>query len=238
MGWTADSREPVLSLESITPPPPEVRAPPATQKGRIPYEHLSKPTRQDRRTCAVHRSAAGCLRAQPCAHSGARLCGQLRDRPGPVEGNSDLGQRKPQRLAGARPDSDAVLIDPSSADVNNVSTITIEYDHTKTKGGSVYQGLDRPRGFAVAPGDESKIQCLNCAAPVRSEPTGSDTWSVTFQVRPLVAAPSAITFHARLRAGAPHLTGSSLPPGGSATPRGGLVLLPGVKPHAQNSSPH
>ena len=130
-----------------------------------------------------------------------------------------------------------VLIDPSSADVNNVSTITIEYDHTKTKGGSVYQGLDRPRGFAVAPGDESKIQCLNCAAPVRSEPTGSDTWSVTFQVRPLVAAPSAITFQARLRAGAHYFTGSSLALGGSATPGSGLGLLQVVKPQAKNGSP-
>src|SRR5919109_3930584 len=130
-----------------------------------------------------------------------------------------------------------VLIDPASADVNNVSTITIEYDHTKTKAGSVYQGPDRPRGFPVAAGDQSKVQCLNCDAPVRSEPTGSDTWSVTFQVRPLVPAPSAITFQARLRAGAHYFTGSSLALGGSATPGGGLGQLQVVKPQAKNGSP-
>jgi uncharacterized repeat protein (TIGR01451 family) len=130
-----------------------------------------------------------------------------------------------------------VLIDPASADVNNVSTITIEYDHTKTKGGSVFQGLDRPRAFAVAGGDESKIQCLNCNAPVRSEPTGSDTWSVTFQVRPLVATKSAITFQARLRAGAHYFTGSSLALGGDATPGGGLGLLQVMKPQAKSGSP-
>jgi uncharacterized repeat protein (TIGR01451 family) len=130
-----------------------------------------------------------------------------------------------------------LLIDPASGDVNNVSTITIEYDHTKTKGGSVYQGLDRPRGFAVATGDESKVQCLNCASPVRSEPTGSDTWSVSFQVRPLVATKSAITFTTRLRAGAHYFTGSSLALGGTANPGGGLGQLQVSKPLPKSGSP-
>jgi uncharacterized repeat protein (TIGR01451 family) len=130
-----------------------------------------------------------------------------------------------------------VLIDAASADVNNVTTVTVEYDHTKTKGASVYQGLDRPAGFAVAAGDAGKIQCLNCDNPVRSEPTGSDTWSVSFQVKPLVAAPSAITFRTRLRAGAHYFTGSSLALGGTANPGSGLGQLQVVKPLPKSGSP-
>jgi uncharacterized repeat protein (TIGR01451 family) len=130
-----------------------------------------------------------------------------------------------------------VLFDPASADVNNVSTITIDYDHTKTKGSSTYQGLDRPLGLAVAAGDTSKIQCLNCDNPVRSEPTGSDTWSVSFQVRPLVATPSSITFRTRLRAGAHYFTGSSLALSGNASPGSGLGILQVPKPAPKTGSP-
>jgi uncharacterized repeat protein (TIGR01451 family) len=130
-----------------------------------------------------------------------------------------------------------VWLDPAAADVNNVSTVTIEYDHTKTKGSSVYQGLDRPRNFAVAAGDASKVECLNCSNPVRSEPTGSDTWSVSFQVRPLTAAKSAITFTMRLRAGAHYFTGSSLALSGTASPGGGLGVLQVSKPAPKSGSP-
>jgi uncharacterized repeat protein (TIGR01451 family) len=130
-----------------------------------------------------------------------------------------------------------VLIDPASADVNNVTTVTVEYDHTKTKGASVYQGLDRPGGFAVAAGDGGKVQCLNCDNPARSEPTGTDTWSVSFQVKPLVAAKSAITFRTRLRAGAHYFTGSSLALGGTANPGGGLGQLQVMKPAPKSGSP-
>ena len=116
------------------------------------------------------------------------------------------------------------LIDAKASDVNTVTPITVTYE--RTNGGK--PGIENVIGFAST--DNTKLQCLDCSNPTRNEPTGAAQWSVTFNVKPLVAGEQSITFSGRLAAGSHLNTGSSLSMGGTPALGTLQVSKPGAKP--------
>ena len=88
----------------------------------------------------------------------------------------------------------------------NSRTFTISFDHTKTPGGSVIPGIENLTAFA-ATGSGVSIT----SGPTLTVSSG-DVWEyqLTVQMTGAVGSTGAITFNARLSAGANRNTGSSL----------------------------
>ena len=106
-------------------------------------------------------------------------------------------------------------------------TIVVEFDHTKTQGGTSFFGIENLTNFAP-----SSNVTIN-TGPTLSAPAGVDVWSYTFTVNLTDKQDGFVEFRARLAAGAHLFTGSSLALGGSPS----LGKLQISKPAPQPGNP-
>ncbi|MGI8733701.1 MAG: YDG domain-containing protein, partial [Pyrinomonadaceae bacterium] len=80
--------------------------------------------------------------------------------------------------------------------------ITVQFDHTKTQGGSITPGIQNLTNFATSAG-------VTMTTPVLSAPAGQDSWSYTFSVT-LSGSTGDVNFNGIMAVGANNFSGSSL----------------------------
>jgi uncharacterized repeat protein (TIGR01451 family) len=106
----------------------------------------------------------------------------------------------------------------------NNQTITIKFDHTKTQGSRVIQGIQNLFNFTPS------ANVVLTAGPTLSAPVGQDIWSYTFTLNLTNNKPGYVEFFTRLAAGSHHFVGNSLQ-------IGGLGTMSFTKPAAASGNP-
>jgi len=101
--------------------------------------------------------------------------------------------------------------------------ITVDFDHTKTSGSSVFQGIENLTNFTAGTG-------VSFASGPTLTSSSGDTWTYTFFVNVTTTSDTDVEFTAKLSAGAHYFTGSSLAMGGTPSLGNVQIHVPAAKP--------